>query len=330
MEFLFGDCSSLTTLGDLSSWDTSNVTDMLAMFENCSSLTTLDLSGWNTSNVTDMSFMFHNCDFLTNLDLSSFDTSNLTNVDYMFLNCLKLQEVTFGASWNWIGTDGYLPTPDSTYISGADGKWYDTDGNGYAPADIPTGKAATYYASKDLVPGITISGNAVCEEQGVAARSLPADGEDEASAASSVEVSLELAGDGSRAAGPVAVTLSGDAGDARAVLGKEGAKVALAPGRYLVSCLPALEADGSMADAPAPFWVEASEGMEPVEIAIGSASRRPAADVQERAAAIESWLAAAAGSVPQADAEALRSAAASALSACQATEAVSEASDGSE
>ena len=45
-------------------------------------------------------------------------------------------------------------------MAGADGKWYDTDGNGYAPADIPSNKAMTYYASKDLVPGITISGNA--------------------------------------------------------------------------------------------------------------------------------------------------------------------------
>ena len=45
-------------------------------------------------------------------------------------------------------------------MAGADGKWYDTDGNGYAPADVPSNKAMTYYASKDLVPGITISGNA--------------------------------------------------------------------------------------------------------------------------------------------------------------------------
>lgn len=229
----------------------------------------------------------------------------------------------------------------SSYFTDADGKWYAlSNGAGYVPSAIPSSKEDTYYASKPLRDAAAGSGDESgdadeiapipTQEQGVAARSLPADGEDEASAAPSVEVSLELAGDGSRAAGPVAVTLSGDAGDARAVLGKEGAKVALAPGRYLVSCLPAPEADGSMADAPAPFWIEASEGMGPVEIAIGSASRRPAADVQARAEPIESWLAAAAGSVPEADAEALRSAAASALSACQPAEAASEASDGSE
>ena len=131
---MFRDCRFLTSVGDLSSWDVSNVTNMNTMFYGCSSLTTLDLSGW--------------------------DVSNLTNASCMFFSCSKLQEVTFGINWKWVGTNEYLPTPDSTYIAGADGKWYDTDGNGYAPADIPTGKAATYYASKDLVPGITISGNA--------------------------------------------------------------------------------------------------------------------------------------------------------------------------
>ena len=31
-------------------------------------------------------------------------------------------------------------------MTGSDGKWYDTDGNGYAPADIPSNKAMTYTA----------------------------------------------------------------------------------------------------------------------------------------------------------------------------------------
>ena len=60
--------------------------------------------------------------------------------------------MTFGENWKWVGTNGYLPTPSSAYITGADGKWYDTDGNGYAPADIPSNKAMTYYASKNLLP----------------------------------------------------------------------------------------------------------------------------------------------------------------------------------
>ena len=77
--YMFENCSSLTNL-DLSSFDTSNVTDMYGMFDGCSSLTNLDLSGFNTSNVTDMSHMFIGCSSLTNLDLSSFNTSNVTDM----------------------------------------------------------------------------------------------------------------------------------------------------------------------------------------------------------------------------------------------------------
>lgn len=71
----------------------------------------------------------------------------------------SLNEVSLGSKFKFVGTSPFLP--DQTgHVAGADGKWYDTDGNGYAPADIPSNKAMTYYASKDLVPGITISGNA--------------------------------------------------------------------------------------------------------------------------------------------------------------------------
>ena len=159
MSYMFGQCNALTAL-DLSSFDTRNVTDLSKMFYFCFRLTALDLSSFDTRNVTDLSGMLYACGSLTALDLSSFDTRNVTDLSGMFWSCSKLQEVTFGENWKWVGTNGYLPVPSDSYITGADGKWYDTDSNGYAPADIPTGKAATYYASKDLVPGITISGNA--------------------------------------------------------------------------------------------------------------------------------------------------------------------------
>lgn len=46
---------------DLNDWNTSKVTQMDWMFENCSSLETLNLSGWVTSNVTEMDGMFEGC-----------------------------------------------------------------------------------------------------------------------------------------------------------------------------------------------------------------------------------------------------------------------------
>ena len=73
--------------------DTSNVTNMGAMFQSCSALTSLDVSGFDTSNVTDMITMFNNCGALTSLDLSGWNTSNVTNIGGMFGNCSALKTI---------------------------------------------------------------------------------------------------------------------------------------------------------------------------------------------------------------------------------------------
>lgn len=80
------DLSSL----DLSSFDTSQVTDMRYMFSELSSLADLNLSNFNTSKVTNMESMFDGMSKLTSLDLSSFDTSHVTNMDLMFSFTSKL------------------------------------------------------------------------------------------------------------------------------------------------------------------------------------------------------------------------------------------------
>ena len=89
MSWMFDNCLNLTTL-DLSNFDTSNVTNMSYMFSECQSLTSLDLSNFNTSKVTDMSYMFSYCSRFMSLDLSSFDTSNVTDMSYMFEDCSGL------------------------------------------------------------------------------------------------------------------------------------------------------------------------------------------------------------------------------------------------
>ncbi|CCY94186.1 pF03382 family protein [Firmicutes bacterium CAG:884] len=86
---IFAGCSSLTSL-DLSSFNTSNVTDMVEIFAGCSSLTSLDLSNFNTSNVTNMQGMFSGCSSLTSLDLNSFNTLSVTDMSYMFYDCSSL------------------------------------------------------------------------------------------------------------------------------------------------------------------------------------------------------------------------------------------------
>lgn len=75
---------------DLSSFDTSQVTDMRYMFSELSMLADLNLSNFDTSKVTNMEGMFSEVSKLTNLDLSSFDTSRVTNMGLMFSFTSKL------------------------------------------------------------------------------------------------------------------------------------------------------------------------------------------------------------------------------------------------
>lgn len=92
MQCMFQDCESLEAL-DLSTFNTENVTNMYAMFNSCKSLKTLNLSSFNTSKVTLMGFMFQDCESLTALDLSSFDTSKTTEMASMFSGCSALETI---------------------------------------------------------------------------------------------------------------------------------------------------------------------------------------------------------------------------------------------
>lgn len=86
----FASCSSLKTVEGLANLNTEAVTDMYTMFDNCTSLKSLDLSTFNTANVTDMSRMFFSCDSLVSLNVSGFNTSKVTKMDNMFNSCLQL------------------------------------------------------------------------------------------------------------------------------------------------------------------------------------------------------------------------------------------------
>ena len=159
MFHMFTGCSSLASL-DLSSFDTSSVTDMSGMFTGCSSLASLDLSSFDTSGVKYMGGvrygndgMFEGCSSLESLDLSSFDTSSVLELRRTFVGCSSLREVSLGAGFVFKDPDGALPTPDPASIPGADGRWYAASGSSYAPADVPSGKADTYYAVRSEVPG---------------------------------------------------------------------------------------------------------------------------------------------------------------------------------
>ncbi len=108
--------SGFTSL-DLSHFDTSKATSMLAMFQKCTQLVEVNLTGFDTSNVTtfenffsqctnletitgheglntskaqSMKQMFALCENLKQIDVSHYDTSSLEITSFMFYNCSSL------------------------------------------------------------------------------------------------------------------------------------------------------------------------------------------------------------------------------------------------
>ena len=86
MSGMFQDCRSLVSIPQL---DTSKVTDMSSMFYYCYSL--VSIPQLDTSNVTSMSSMFYYCDSL--VSIPQLDTSKVKNMSYMFSNCYSLVSI---------------------------------------------------------------------------------------------------------------------------------------------------------------------------------------------------------------------------------------------
>ena len=89
---LFNGCTSLTSL-DLSSFDTHGVTDMRGMFYGCTSLASVNVSSFNTSKVRYFNSMFNNCNSLRSIDVTRFDTKNASSMRMMFRNCRPLESL---------------------------------------------------------------------------------------------------------------------------------------------------------------------------------------------------------------------------------------------
>jgi len=111
--------NSNTSNIDLSSFDTSNVINMEAMFYGASNVKKLDLGSFNTKNVQSMNVMFENMSSIEELDLHYFDTSNTTNINAIFGNDTSLTEINMD-NWNIskISAGGvFMNTPNLKRVS---------------------------------------------------------------------------------------------------------------------------------------------------------------------------------------------------------------------
>ena len=91
---MFNNCKSLSSLPDISKWNTNNVSNMSYMFNNCESLLSLpDISKWKINKVLNLSYMFNNCESLLSLpDISKWKiySREMTNYNYIFRNSYSI------------------------------------------------------------------------------------------------------------------------------------------------------------------------------------------------------------------------------------------------
>ena len=96
MNHMFHRCEYLTSLPEeFSDFDTSNVTNMDNMFGLCTQLEKLpNISKWNTINVKDMRQMFDKCYLLKAApDISKWNIKNVKNISWIFSECTSLESI---------------------------------------------------------------------------------------------------------------------------------------------------------------------------------------------------------------------------------------------
>lgn len=104
--------SKLTTIEGIENLNTSEVTTMKFMFQNCSSLTTINVDGFDMSKVGTVSYMFKNCTSLTTIYCSQ--TWDIALMNYMFSNCTSLKGA---ADFNWNYLHGSMANPRTGYFT---------------------------------------------------------------------------------------------------------------------------------------------------------------------------------------------------------------------
>jgi len=131
MTGMFKDVTDFSTIGDITGWNTSCVTNMNSMFLRSSF--NQDISKWDTHNVVDMGLMFGAAEFF-NQPIGSWNTSSVTNMWSMFWNAFAFDQNI--SSWNINSVTDMDGMFDGVTISTTN---YDALLNGWSSESVPDG-----------------------------------------------------------------------------------------------------------------------------------------------------------------------------------------------
>lgn len=104
---MFSGCSAMTVIMLPSTFSLNLVSDVSALFKNCSSLVSLKTEAITASsnNYKDASGMFQGCSKLSQINLPNFYNNRVEDMSYMFDGCSNLTKVTFSQTQNETNKD---------------------------------------------------------------------------------------------------------------------------------------------------------------------------------------------------------------------------------
>ena len=97
---LFFRFENLSNIDDISSFDSTNVTNFEGLFTLSHSITNVDaLRNWNTPNLVNMNYMFNDCSGLLNVNgINNWDVSKVKTIRQFITGAINIEEVDFS---NW-------------------------------------------------------------------------------------------------------------------------------------------------------------------------------------------------------------------------------------
>ena len=120
---MFTNCTSITTINNISSWNLSGITNLGNMFNGCINFND-DITTWDVSNVTSLSNMLYSTSSF-NQNLGSWDVSNVSNFSdfmaYCGISTLNYDNTLIGWSSLTLQTSIYFGAYGLTYTSAGAG-----------------------------------------------------------------------------------------------------------------------------------------------------------------------------------------------------------------